>query len=219
MWFGYRTYGEVGSAGGSELVTTLANVRAGETRTLDIDVSHLAAATLLGVVRLNGAPARGLRVWLTRQVKYFDQERSMTSSFATSEEAGRFEVLAVPGEYRLHAMLPVEGASRTKTVLDGPGVVHLGPGGVVEQDFDVAAGGLEIRFLQHDGQPAGGVTTELRPRAARDPGPSRSPMPTVALPTRPVRRAPSKCSESPPPCCKAMWSSSSCSNTKATGKP
>lgn len=169
VWLDYDLHGESASVDGQELVTTLANLRNGDTRTLEIDIGHLAPATLRGVVRVNGAPREGLRVWLSRPLRYIDQDRTQVSSFATCDRDGRFEVLAVPGEYRLGALLPVEGDQQAGAAISGSQVVHLTPGGRFAQEFDLAAGGLTLRLRQHGGQPAAGVMVQLTPRGEGQP--------------------------------------------------
>jgi hypothetical protein len=121
------------------------NLRDGERRKLDLDLSHLLFATLKGKLLLNGKPHSG-------QVQFSSLAKDWSSAMADDE--GRFVVFLKPGSHRAF-ISENTGRSHTKLLADETVVVSAGQ--ELQLDLHVNATTVRLQTLAPDGKPQRGV--------------------------------------------------------------
>jgi hypothetical protein len=140
-------------------VATLRDLRDGEVRELDLDLSALERGTLRALVRLNGQALAGHQVTFEADLGPGpDGQARLASRRATTDAEGRLEVGLPEGSYR--ATIHPAGATHI-TCVRSAGAVFVPRGGSVDGVFDVEAAPAVLELVREDGSPIAGATAML----------------------------------------------------------
>jgi len=133
-----------------ELTLPTVQVAAGAASELTIDLQPLLPGQFTGVLSVDGQRVVGARVTLTS-----GQLSGRNYLSAQTDASGRFEMLALPGAYRVHVSLRGGTANGISLHVPEPVIVHAGER--CERDLVLQATRRIVRLVDAAGAPAGGV--------------------------------------------------------------
>ena len=143
-------------------IATVPDLKDGERRRLDLDLSHLLKARLEGEVRLDGRSLSCAGI-----LRHGPDSRGLTT-----DGRGAFSTPVLPGEYRLCAWIPKddgvpETVARMPDIIVDAETFRIGPGQRLSRTFRLRGCTLKIRAVASDGVTLGvGVARRFEPRAS-----------------------------------------------------
>jgi len=126
-------------------VGSVDNLREGERRKLDLDLSQFLFARLRGKILVNTKPRSG-------QIQFKSTDGGWSSAFADDE--GRFTVFLKPGSHRAFVS---EHSGRSRTNLFADETVAVSAGQELSLDLHINATTVRLQVLAPDGKPQPGV--------------------------------------------------------------
>ena len=143
---------DVWSSFHNQLLDTVQDLRAGETRHLEFDLGHLRTGTLTGCVFHRGQPlADHVVSFHGTRIDSRGRTVRVTGRSARTDHQGRFTVELFPGRYRASAAFAQVGKTNGARI-QSPEEVEVVAGGRIACDFHLAGARLTIRVLAPDGK-------------------------------------------------------------------
>jgi len=139
----------------------LDNLREGEERKLDIDISEFLLGEVQGTVLMNGVPLKNTDLVLRARKESFP--RGQTSPLYVTiflGDKGAFRQQLIPAIYDCHVRIKTAGSMNT-TDYPIAAPLRIAPGDKLKIQLELQTTTIQLRILNHDGKPLAGLRASL----------------------------------------------------------